>query len=225
MGNVVRMVKYDRAANVANAVSALSFHDAPLKWHRLDDGVMGGRSETTHVSTMNGVDGVHFMGSISTEGGGFTSIRAPLEKGLPPDITALRLKFRGDGRTYKCLLSDGTSSGGPMGRSPSWQADLPTKKLGPDDDAEVATLTFGSFVPSFGGSSASSPSRDQYQFDAAEMREVGLMLSLRMSDGRPTPPETFGEGIFSFSLFVESIEPIFDEGEKKSGDDGEAKDL
>jgi len=210
MGNAVRMMKYDRASNVANAVPALSFHDAPLKWHRLDDGVMGGRSETSHASTMKGASGIHFSGFINTDGGGFTSIRTPLENGLPSGISGLQLKFRGDGRTYKVLLSDGTASG-PMGRTPSWQVDLPTKKLGPEDDAEVVAVKLSSLLPSFGGSSASSPSKDQYQFDAAEIREMGLMLSLRLSDGRPNPPETYGEGIFDFSLFVESIEPIFED--------------
>jgi hypothetical protein len=38
------------------------------------------------------------------------------------------------------------------------------------------------------------------------MKQLGLMLSLRLSDGSPNPKETFGEGIFDFSLFVESIE-------------------
>ena len=147
------MARYDRAANVAAAIpSPLTFGETRLNWHRLDDGVMGGRSETTHAAIeVAGRPGIHFAGTINTNGGGFASIRAPFEAGgLSGDISSLRIKFRfrGDGRTYKVLLSDGGSSG-PMGGSPSWQVDLPTKKLGPEDEAQVATLPLESFVPSY----------------------------------------------------------------------------
>ena len=209
MGNAIRMMSYDRAVNVASAVPALHFNEAPLKWHRLDDGVMGGKSETMHASLWNDRVGMHFKGFINTDGGGFASIRTPLRNGFPEGTSAIRLRYRGDGRTYKLILSDGTS-GGPMSRTPSWQCDLPTRDLGPDDDAEEVTLCLDSFLPSFGGSSASSPPKDQYMFDVSDIRQMGLMLSLRLSDGRPNPVESFGEGVFDFSLFVESIEPIME---------------
>ena len=41
-----------------------------LKWHRLDDGVMGGQSETLHASSTD-TDELHFTGQINTQGGGF----------------------------------------------------------------------------------------------------------------------------------------------------------
>ena len=212
MGNVMRMARYDRAANVAAAIpSPLTLGDTSLGgWHRLDDGVMGGRSETTHEAIeVAGRPGIHFAGTINTNGGGFASIRSPFEAGgLGDDTASLKIKFRGDGRTYKVLLSDGGSSG-PMGGSPSWQMDLPTQKLGPKDEAQVVTLPLKSFVPSFGGRAAlKEQDRSKYQFHASEMKQLGLMLSLRLSDGSPNPKETFGEGVFDFSLFVESIETI-----------------
>ena len=218
----MRMARYDRAANVAAAIpSPLTLGEKPLGgWHRLDDGVMGGRSETNHaVTEVAGRPGIHFSGTINTNGGGFASIRSPFEAGgLTDDAAGLKIKFRGDGRTYKVLLSDGGSSG-PMGGSPSWQMDLPTKKLSPEDEAQVVTLPLKSFVPSFGGRAAlKEQDRSKSQFHASEMKQLGLMLSLRLSDGSPNPKETFGEGIFDFSLFVESIETI------PSGSDTDAKD-
>ena len=222
MGNVVRMARYDRAANVAAAVpSPLTLNNGkPLQWHRLDDGVMGGQSETVHSSSLDGRDGIHFSGRINTNGGGFASIRAPFENGLSPDTEALRIKFRGDGKKYKVLLSDGGSSG-PWGGSPSWQADLPTRKLGPNEAAQIETLRLDSFIPSFGGRSAlKEEDRMKYTFDGSEMRQVGLMLSLRLSNGSPNPKETFGEGIFEFSLFVESIETVSPNSESDIDDDG-----
>ena len=48
MGQAIRAMKYDRTANECNAIPGLTFHGRQLQWHRLDDGVMGGKSETVH---------------------------------------------------------------------------------------------------------------------------------------------------------------------------------
>jgi len=42
------------------------------------------------------------------------------------------------------------------------------------------------------------------------MRQIGVMLSLKRSDGSDNPIETFGTGIFPFSLEILSIQPIVD---------------
>jgi len=49
------------------------------------------------------------------------------------------------------------------------------------------------------------------------MRQIGLMLSLKLSDGSANPKESFGEGIFPFSLIVESLEIVVQGNEKKTG--------
>ena len=41
-----RKVMYDREENERNSVPALRLQDKDLSWYRLDDGVMGGRSES-----------------------------------------------------------------------------------------------------------------------------------------------------------------------------------
>jgi len=198
MGQVMRMMRYDRSLNEQNAIPALNFLGSNLSWHRLDDGVMGGRSETLHESSEE-TNILHFKGTINTDGGGFTSIRAPIpSSGLPKNIEALRMKFRGDGKTYKVLLSNG-NAGGPFSRNPSWQIDLPTQKCG---DYEEIVLPLKDFKPSFGGSTLDSKG---YSLEASDIREIGFMLSLKLSDGRSNPPETFGEGIFDFSLEIDSM--------------------
>ena len=68
-------------------------------------------------------------------------MRADLGGGL--DGGAVRVRYRGDGKTYKVLLSDG-QGGGPWSKSPSWQHDLPTTA---GEEAE-AVLPFGAFKPS-----------------------------------------------------------------------------
>lgn len=207
MGQAVRIMKYDRAEDERNAIPALNILDqeTPLKWHRLDDGVMGGQSETLHACLDDG--SLHFTGQINTNGGGFCSIRSPLSAGLSQDATAIKLRFRGDGKTYKLLLSDGTrSSFGPSKRSPSWQCDIPTKNM--DDGEEEITIPFSSLKPSWGPRSATK--EEAVQFDAGSMRQIGFMLSLKRSDGSNNPVKTFGSGIFPFSFQISSIEPNVD---------------
>ena len=239
MGNVNRIITYDRAANIANAIQALELDGTLLKWHRLDDGVMGGRSETllsSHsklILPMTGqqLTGLHFKGYINTNGGGFTSIRAPFDPTIlfPESESmilnnhdlALRLTFRGDGKTYKVLLSDGTSSF--MSGTPSWQVDLPTRILSDTEPSQSSTLTLDQFQPAFAGGPARTrlskeEMRLKYKLDPRQMKELGIMLSLKLSDGSPNPKETYGEGIFDFSLFVESIELIV--SNKKTVQDG-----
>lgn len=204
MGQAVRVMRYDRAGNEAAALPALELLGKGLKWFRLDDGVMGGQSETTHSSEK---DGLHFSGNINTDGGGFCSIRSKMEQGFDEAVTGIRLKLTGDGKTYKFTLSDGNSStGGPFGRSPNWQVDLPTS----GKEQEVV-VPFSSLKPAFGGRQSSKPSAEEmakYTFVPSSMREIGLMLSLRLSDGSPNPKQTFGEGLFPFSLQIKSIEPV-----------------
>jgi hypothetical protein len=207
MGQAVRLMQYDRAANEANAVPALQWAGASLKWFRLDDGIMGGRSETVHEAK----DGLHFAGEINTSGGGFTSVRAHIDH-IPKEADAIRLVFRGDGKTYKLLLSDGNpSTGSPFAKTPSWQADIPTEDRTDSKEWQEMTIPFINLLPAFGGRAEDRPSAEEhagYKFHPAEMRQIGLMLSLRLSDGSPNPTETFGQGIFPFSLYVKSIEPV-----------------
>ena len=223
MGNAAtRVMTYSIAKNEANAIAVLEFvnktttESTPLSWFRLDDGVMGGQSET-HLLAKDGV--LHFEGIINTNGGGFTSIRTKLPPGSflasPATNTAIKgikIRYRGDGKTYKVLLSNG-DRGGPFTRVPSWQVDLPTSdKSGGDDDEDIwdeTTILFDHLVPAFGG--RTQPSEDekkQYTFQAADMKELGFMLSLRLSDGRPNPKETYGEGMFPFALLIQSITTV-----------------
>ncbi|KAL7526432.1 hypothetical protein ACHAXR_001486, partial [Thalassiosira sp. AJA248-18] len=179
---------------------SLKFLGRTLNWHRLDDGVMGGQSETAHVSSTD-ADELHFAGQINTQGGGFCSIRSPIEGGFPSDTAAIRLCYVGDGKTYKLLFSDiNKSAFGPSRRSPSWQKDLPTKK-GVED---TAVIRLDSLTPSLQG----GPINTDMKIDPTKIQEMGFMLSLKLSSGESNPAETFGSGIFPFSLRIRSIETV-----------------
>ena len=199
MGQVMRAARYDRAANEAAAIRS-DFLGRAMNWHRLDDGVMGGQSETLH-KTCTESDALHFEGQINTQGGGFCSIRSPIEGGLPPDTAAVRVCYVGDGKTYKVLFSDGNKSAfGPSRRSPSWQTDLPTE----NGVEGTATIRLDSLVPSLQGGPAST----DVKLDPTQIKEMGFMLSLKLSSGEANPVDTFGSGIFPFSFQVRSIETV-----------------
>ena len=200
MGQVLRIMSYDRASNERNAIPALNLLGNTLKWHRLDDGVMGGLSETLHMVESTPTQALHFTGQINTKGGGFCSIRSPIEGGLPSDTVALRISYVGDGKTYKFLLSDGNKSAfGPSRRSPSWQADLPT-----NTKEETRDIALDSLIPSVIGGPVDTDAKLNPQL----VKEIGFMLSLKLSNGEANPIETFGTGAFPFSLKIRSIEVV-----------------
>lgn len=191
----------------SGAVRALQLDDTSLEWFRLDDGIMGGQSKTSHRADNEGW--LQFTGIINTNGGGFASIRSKAPKRfITNSSTGLRIRYRGDGKTYKLILSEGNRGSGNPTVTPSWQIDLPTKASSNDDDWQEAMLPFSDFKPTFGGRRQSRPSAEELEklrFDPTSMREIGLMLSLYRAGGVPNPTSTFGEGIFPFSLQVQHI--------------------
>lgn len=211
MGQVMRIMTYDRAANERNAVSALQLtvkngSSVPLHWFRLDDGIMGGQSESNH-DTADQV--LHFQGTINTQGGGFASIRSKIPEGTLANYQGIKFRLQGDGKTYKFITSRGTGMGGPFSSNPSWQCDIPTIEQNGKDDWQEVVIPFDKLLPSFGGQRRNiDQDQSQLSFDATNMQEIGLMLSLKLSDGSSNPVETFGDGIFPFCLGVQSIVPI-----------------
>lgn len=233
MGQAIRMMSYSQSKNMSNTatIPSIIINNAPLSFYNLDDGVMGGQSSThmdqillqKETSSLQTCDsgkttppttaGLVFTGKINTNGGGFTSIRSSLGNGLPNNAKGLKLKYRGDGKTYKVLISDG-KGGGPFSKSPSWQCDLPTtenKSDGNDEDniVEETCLYFDDFEPSFGGrSTLTQEEKEKISFVNEEMKQIGLMLSLQLSNGDANPVETFGSGIFDFRLEIEELELV-----------------
>eukprot|EP00551_Chaetoceros_affinis_P001860 CAMPEP_0203639098 /NCGR_PEP_ID=MMETSP0088-20131115/4939_1 /ASSEMBLY_ACC=CAM_ASM_001087 /TAXON_ID=426623 /ORGANISM="Chaetoceros affinis, Strain CCMP159" /LENGTH=235 /DNA_ID=CAMNT_0050493897 /DNA_START=31 /DNA_END=739 /DNA_ORIENTATION=+ len=235
MGQAMRMMSYSQSKNMSatTSIPGLVINNAPLSFYRMDDGVMGGQSQTHKINyykikkqittcdegnssddrikdssageDQDKANVLAFSGIINTNGGGFASIRSPLDNSIPNSAKGLKIKYKGDGKTYKILLSDG-KGGGPFSSSPSWQIDLPTKD---SSEEEEACVYFNDFVPSFGGrASLSQVEREKYSFVNEEMKQIGLMLSLKLSNGDPNPVETFGSGIFDFRLEVDDVQLV-----------------
>jgi hypothetical protein len=202
-------MSYSQSKNISNTtpIPSIVINNAPLSFYKLDDGVMGGQSMTHDhlLQTESEAGGIIFTGKINTNGGGFASIRSQLENGIPSSAKGLKLKYKGDGKTYKILISDG-KGGGPFSSSPTWQCDFPTEV---DQEGGERCVYFENFEPSFGGrSTLHKDEKKKYKFVNEEMKQIGLMLSLKLSNGDANPVETFGNGIFDFKLEVEHMELV-----------------
>jgi len=90
--------------------------DDELRWVRVNDTVMGGRSSSAFV-VKAGI--LHFTGYLNTNGGGFASVRSAPETLGMDQHQHIRLRVRGDGRTYQLrLMTDN--------RGASYRASFPT---------------------------------------------------------------------------------------------------
>ena len=128
-----------------------------LPWVTVNDNVMGGRSKGDFV-VEEGI--LVFTGSTNTNGGGFSSIRSRPQKLGLEGREAIRLRVRGDGRTYTFRLATGDS------RANYW-AEFPTTK---DEWTEVR-LPFDSFVAQWRGRRLDVPPPDPKKVES-----LGLMI-------------------------------------------------
>lgn len=158
------------------------------QWTVVNDNVMGGRSKGGFSFQK---DKLIFSGSTNTNGGGFSSIRSkPMDLGLE-DKDGLIIRFKGDGRTFKCGVRMEPEPYMERG-STSYRTSFET-----DKDAEgwqVAKIPFSSMSASWRGRPLS---KERYPLQKDKIRSVTLM----MYDKRDGP----------FELEVDSIKAYSDE--------------
>jgi uncharacterized surface protein with fasciclin (FAS1) repeats len=83
------------------ADSNLEFENGTKGWQTVLDGVMGGLSTGRIAAGEGGT--LRFSGELSLENnGGFSQIRTAVPQGTFAGATGLRLRVKGDGRTYQC---------------------------------------------------------------------------------------------------------------------------
>lgn len=108
------------SSTVPSMVSLFAFDRADeAEWTVVNDGVMGGRS-SGFVAVADGT--LRFTGTLVTQGGGFTSVRARRDVVLTGQV-GLELRVRGSGRPFEVELDDGLRG---SGRSVSRRAAFPT---------------------------------------------------------------------------------------------------
>jgi hypothetical protein len=133
-----------------------------LTWHVVNDNVMGGRSRGGFRLEDRSLV---FEGTTNTDGGGFSSIRS---EDRPFDLEAydrIRLRVRGDGRTYTFRLTTGDTRN--ERRRPSYWADFETH----GDDWEVVDVPFRLFRPRWRGRWLEGPELNPRAIDS-----LGLMI-------------------------------------------------
>ncbi len=135
-------------------------------WDVVNDGVMGGRS-AGFVSVQDGA--LRFTGTLVTQGGGFTSVRAARAVDLTGEA-GLELRVRGSGRQFELEVDDGlrsyrrsVSRRAPFATSPEWT---------------VVRVPFRALRSTIFGQPVNAP-----PLDLARVRGVGLY----MADGQDGP--------------------------------------
>jgi len=137
------------------------------EWIVVNDGVMGGRS-SGFVEVAEGT--LRFTGTLVTQGGGFTSIRARRVVDLSGE-DGLELRVRGGGRPFEVELDDGLRTG--YGRSVSRRAPVPTTS-----EWTTVRVPFSALRSTIFGRAVNAP-----PIDLSRIRGVGLY----MLDGRDGP--------------------------------------
>ena len=135
-------------------------------WEVVNDGVMGGRSKG-FVTVEQGA--LHFTGTLVTQGGGFTSVRAQRVGDLT-GASGLELRVRGSGRRFEVEVDDGVRI---VGRRVSRRAAFPTSA-----DWTVVRVPFSALRSTVFGRAVNAP-----PIDLARLQGVGFY----MVDGQDGP--------------------------------------
>ena len=137
--------------------------DASARWVRVNDGVMGGLSQSNLALTPDGT--ALFSGTLSLENnGGFASVRTyPHDFGLE-GYTGVRLRVKGDGRRYKLRVRTGDRLDGP-----AYEADFATRA----GEWQTVELPFAELRPTFRGRSL----RNMPTLTGAVVQQIGFMIA------------------------------------------------
>ncbi|MFN0097733.1 MAG: CIA30 family protein [Gemmatimonadaceae bacterium] len=148
-------------------VSLFAFDRADeAEWFVVNDGVMGGRS-SGFVAVEEGA--LRFTGTLVTQGGGFTSVRASRGVALTGEL-GLELRVRGSGRQFEVELDDGLRA---YGRNVSRRAPFPTSK-----EWTVVRVPFNVLRNTIFGREVNAPA-----IDLSRIRGVGIYIA----DGQDGP--------------------------------------
>jgi monofunctional biosynthetic peptidoglycan transglycosylase len=134
-----------------------------VRWYRVNDGVMGGRSSSSLSLTDEGT--AVFDGNLSLENnGGFASVRAEVAEGSLAEFSRLVIRVRGDGKSYQMRLRMSSAFDGI-----AYRATFETTA----DEWTTVEIPFSAFEPSFRGYRP----RNAEPLDPARVRQIGFMLT------------------------------------------------
>jgi len=158
LGLILSLHALTGSADTLKVLTTFDSPDSDLDWRVVNDNVMGGRS----VGGFEIAGGVLvFSGATNIDGGGFSSVRTGPQDFKLGAFQGLRLRVRGDGRTYTFRLS--TDKTGV-----SYWARFPTQ----GDAWQDVELPFSSFWPNWRGRKL-----DEAPVVPADIRELGIMIN------------------------------------------------
>jgi hypothetical protein len=132
-------------------------------WQTVNDGVMGGLSESGLESSGEG--SAVFQGIVSLENdGGFASVRTQPEDFNLAGWDGFLLQVKGDGRTYRVRVHMDARFEGI-----AYQAKFDTR----EDEWIEARVSFAEFVPTFRGRTL----KDAPPLDASKVQRMGIMIA------------------------------------------------
>ncbi len=151
-----------------DSVTVIDFSSADLSaWRPINDGVMGGLSESRITATGSGT--ALFTGTVSLErNGGFASIRTDLPCLDLSGHSGLYLRVRGDGHRYRLRLRCDHGFDGV-----AYQAGFATQAM----QWQTLQLPFDNFQPSFRG----RPVPNAPPLDVARICQIGLLIADRQA--------------------------------------------
>lgn len=132
-------------------------------WRVVNDGVMGGRSQSDIRDSGRGT--AIFSGVVSLENnGGFASVRKTLESIDLSGSTALAVRVLGDGQRYLLRLRTNDRFDGL-----AYQATFDTAP----DEWQVFVIPFSEFLPTFRGRTI----LDAGPLDSSSIRQISFMIA------------------------------------------------
>lgn len=132
-------------------------------WQTVNDNVMGGRSSGGPTFAD---DLMIFAGDTNTDGGGFSSLRLPLESDALSEFDRVVVRARPDGRKYMITFDDNVSS---RDRRVSHRAQL---DFAPKDEWQEVSVLFSDLFPALFGRPV-----DDLPFDKTLATRMGIMIS------------------------------------------------
>jgi len=151
------------AAMATPAQTLMDFSESDqIRWYAVNDSVMGGLSQ----GAPQRLDGqLRFSGVLSlANNGGFSSVRTDNQSFDLSDIEALRLRVKGDGRSYQLrLATDARFRGSPVSYGASFSTEA-------DHWIEVR-IPLESLKPSYRGYQLDGPT-----LNPSRVREIGLLI-------------------------------------------------
>ena len=135
----------------------------PSSWRAVNDGVMGGLSQSRLSGTDAGTS--VFTGVVSLENnGGFASVRTSLSEVDLSEYDGLAARVLGDGKRYRLRLRTDDRSD-----AIAYQATFDTTS----DVWQVVEIPFTSFLPTYRGRTPS----EAPPLDTSKIRQIGFMIA------------------------------------------------